>query len=57
MTTYRVTIKGTIEIQATSMEEAELAVSRYSVGDMLDSDILDITELNKEETEAEQTSK
>ena len=57
MTTYRVTIKGTIEIQATSMEEAELAVSRYSVGDMLDSDILDITELNKEESEAEQTSK
>ena len=41
--TYQVTVKGTIEVQANSMDEAEKAVDQCFVGDMLDSEVLDIT--------------
>ena len=41
--TYQVTVKGTIEVQANSMDEAEKAVDQCFGGDMLDSEVLDIT--------------
>jgi hypothetical protein len=41
--TYQVTVKGTIEVQANSMDEAEDAVWQCFLGDMHDEEIIDVT--------------
>ena len=43
MNTYQVTVKGTIEVKATSMDEAETAVWQCFLGDMHDEEIIDVT--------------
>ena len=41
--TYQVTVKGTIEVKANSMDEAEEAVWQCFLGDMHDEEIIDVT--------------
>jgi len=41
--TYEVTVKGTIEVKANSMDEAETAVWQCFLGDMHDEEIIDVT--------------
>ena len=43
MNTYEVTVKGTIEVKANSMDEAETAVWQCFLGDMHDEEIIDVT--------------